>query len=118
MSDVSDTLVLLPPVKARTYDTDPREATRATVVQMSKVFFIMLLVAMCVGVTMSWIFYFRSYDSQFARLRAEDLNISQGIYNETIARIAKDMILMTKQASLQALLDADIAARKAEQGSV
>ena len=118
VANTNEDLLPLPPVKARTYDTDPKAATRATVVQMSRVFFIMLLVAMCVGVTMSWVFYFRSYDGQFARLRAEDLNISQGIYNETIARIAKDMILMTKQASMQALLDADIAARKAEQGYV
>jgi len=88
------------------------------VTQMARVFGVMFLIAMIIGVTMSWVFYFRSYDAQFASLGAADLNMSQALYNETLARVAKDMLLMQKQALMQSALDADIVARKAEQGVV
>lgn len=76
---------------------------------------VVFFLAVFIGLVMSWALFFRSYDSTFAELRAEELSLAQGIHNETTARVLADMLLMQTQADQQNALDADIAARVAEQ---
>jgi hypothetical protein len=79
---------------------------------------IAFFVAVVIGIIISWVFYFRSYDKTFAALHAEELRLAQAIYNETNSRFLADMALMQMEAAQNASLILDIEMREAEQAFV
>jgi hypothetical protein len=95
--------------------TTSEDAPRLQLRLVMRILVIAFFLAMVVGIIMAWVFYFRSFDKTFASLAAEELLLSQEIYNETTARLLADMALMQTQAAQQSALDLDIAMRIAEQ---
>lgn len=75
-------------------------------------------IAMFIGTVMAWAFFFRSYDSVFDALTAEELNLAQQIYNESNARSLADIALEQQEAFINATLILDIATRQAQQDAI
>lgn len=101
-----------PPVRARTYP--PNVMSQSDGLEMRlvmRVISIAFLISVAIGVGMAWALYLRTYDPTFSMLNAKDLTLSQGLYNETVARTTKDMALMQEQARLQGLVDTDTQTR-------
>ena len=87
-------------------DTSKRE-----VLLLSRFVVVSYTIAVAMGVSMAWFFFFQDPYAQVAELTAEHLLLDQEIYKETVARLTRDMAIMQEQARIRARLDADITDR-------
>jgi hypothetical protein len=74
---------------------------------------IIFLGAVITGAALCAWAFFRTHSVDFANLRHADLQISQGIYSESVARQVKDILLTNQNAELSARLPPETAIREA-----
>lgn len=80
--------------------------------------FALFTVTVLLGASFSWYYYFKPYDATFASLKSTNVILAQRVYNETVARVFKDMNMMVAQQNMQNRMDKDIQDRIREQNFI
>ena len=80
-----------------------------------RMFFILVIIGIGIGLVMGSVVWFRSHEGQFQTLYWKNLALQEAVFTERTARSNKDMILMQEQARQEQAFADDVQARITEQ---